>query len=545
MQIRTVQVYPEDQNSRVRVPGRYYHRPLLAFVENPRPIAGFPSIVHSFDTESDEQGSILLKFLVRLSTGDLRAECRRAVLVSDRANALQAAGSEEKVVVQPWPLEHMIIIARNAGTQEVLASVSTGGLSGVGDDLTFWLKFTPGALEKFKHGAANKRIEFVFYYTYVGMQTVKGTIQVKGDKSVTLVVHNLLKSAQIQRDAPIFQGDRNAVARNISVKLEKTIRAENKDIIPLLNASGMMDRMFEPTQTLSFQELVQTFNNQKVEEQLAAYLKPLIVNLNENRTESDLRYDIREGEKGKAATPGGGFSIFGIVFGSASKEATDRALNRLENSTGVQFARAKNEEIYRPHQIHYCKLRTGWDQISFEESTSIYLKVGSESTYIEDTGVPAWFTDSMARQSIAMSQQAYVDRRLADKEKCQAARNAARQELAAIHEQKMKLVEEIKSTEKRLQEVIEGSGSSHRDPAAFSTFLNPFPRHRPGWSEDSTDKEETKKPDLSCFLACVTCLTRTGKSPPGIWKSGHLIQCSKTRSRGWMPWKAGWASSGR
>ena len=65
VQIRTVQVYPEDQNSRVRVPGRYYHRPLLAFVENPHPIASFPSIVHNLDTESDEHGSILLKFLVR------------------------------------------------------------------------------------------------------------------------------------------------------------------------------------------------------------------------------------------------------------------------------------------------------------------------------------------------------------------------------------------------------------------------------------------------------------------------------------------------
>lgn len=492
MQIRTVQVYPEDQNSKVRVPGRYYHRPLLAFVVNPKPITGYPLIVHDIDTESDEHGSILLRFWVKLSTVAVRTECRRAVLLSDRANALHAAGSEDKVVVQPWPLEHMIIVCRHTGTQEVLGSVSTGGLSGVGDDLSFWVKYTPGALEKFKREVAKKRIEFVFYYTYVGIRTVDGSIHVKGDKDVSMVVRNGLTSSQTKRDAPIFQDERNAVARNISVKLERTIRAGHKDIVPLLNCSGMMDRMFEPAQTLSFQDLVKAFGNQKVEEQLAAYLKPLIANLNETKTESDLRYEIKEDEKTKATAPGGGFSVFGIVFGAASKESTERALNRLDHATGVTIAKGQNEEVYRPHHITFCKLREGWDRIDFDETTNVYLKVGSESTYIEDTAVPASFTESTALISLTLNQRIYIEQRLADKERCLASRKEARDELAVIHEEQVKLIEEIEGIQKKLQALIDNHDQPNGDTVDTGT-LSQFKLFKPIWGWDPIDRNESKK----------------------------------------------------
>jgi len=436
-ELRTVQIYPEDQNSRVRIPGRYYHRPLLVLVESPRPVrVGYPRIVHAIDDESATDGSLYLYFLVRLSTPEFRAQCRTAVLLQDHDNAIHAATAADKVTVDPWPLEHMIVLCRNTSTKEVLGSYESGGLSGVRDDLAFSVKFTPEHLAQFLHDAARDRVEFVFYYTYLGKQTYSGSVEIKGDKDLSITVTSSLTSEQLTNQSPIFQNDRNRVSRNVSTRIERVVRAEHKDLIPLLDTAGLMERMLEPHQALSLEDL-KAQTNARAEAQLAAYLKPLIVSLNETGTDSEIKYDIDESEPTKVKAGGRGFTLFAIGFRSSSDDATERALHRLENASGVTFGKAKNEEVYRPHKITYYTLHQGWEKVTFNEQSTVYLSVGSDSSYLEDTAVPAGFTEASAAHSVAIVLGAWMTVRLEEKAACEEARSAAQERLMhALSEQR-------------------------------------------------------------------------------------------------------------
>lgn len=106
--------------------------------------------------------------------------------------------------------------------------------------------------------------------------------------------------------------------------------------------------------------------------------------------------------------------------------------------------------------------------------------------------MPAWFTDTLAATSISLNLRGYIDRRLAEKAACLEGLKAAREELGEIHEQQTKLIEEIESLQRKLEE-LGGSGapSSYTSPAGVLTSLRQVIRVAWSGSErDSTQKVE-------------------------------------------------------
>src|SRR5262249_38418745 len=66
-------------------------------------------------------------------------------------------------------------------------------------------------------------------------------------------------------------------------------------------------------------------------------------------------------------------------------------------ATGSRWEKEKDSEIYRPHSIKKLKFQSGADQVLIDEKTTVFLSVGAENRYLEETPIPVTFTTKSAK----------------------------------------------------------------------------------------------------------------------------------------------------
>jgi hypothetical protein len=401
-ELKTVLIHPEDNTSTSHVPGRYYHKPLWAMVERTKPIDAFPAIVRDVDRTSAEDGTVFLSFRVKLSTRQLRTQCRDAVLDQDRLHALADGRTEDQIVIRPWPLKHAVITCLNVTTREVLSVCETGTLTGKTEDLEFAMPFIPADLRKFQGAARGGKLAFVYTYTYAGRQVYKGEVTVTGQKNIKLLAGEVLSSAQLEGKAPIFQTQKNEVSRLAAVSLQKTVVVQNKDLLPLLDTTDMASRLFAPENDLTQADLAKDSGAAK---NVEAYLLPQLDKLQEATGNKDIKVATKEELQTLNLLPADGFS-FGIISVHRDEPFLVRSsLDRVEHTTGTSYQRIKETNYYRPHSIKVWKFRSGIDELNFNEKNTVFLAVGQENMYLEDTEVLAAFTLAVAEKGIAARQE--------------------------------------------------------------------------------------------------------------------------------------------
>jgi hypothetical protein len=401
-ELRVVLIHPQNKAAANYVPGLRFHRPLGALAERDKPIDGFPPIVDAVRREPD--GTTLLKFRVIVSTPALRKMCRDAVLDKERAVLAQEKLTQDDIVIEPWPLKHCVITALDTFSNEVLGVSQTNTLTGVKDEFTFTMPFAPDELRKVLDLIHSGDLAFVYSYSYVGSTVYGGSVDLKAVKNAKLIASQTLRSEQREGKEPILQAEASEAVRHVYASVQKTMRASHKDLIPLLDAPNLLQKLFADDGQITFKDLKE--GDEKTAAMLAAYLKPLLEQVRESFGKEQSEMTIHEDKA--ATTLGGGantqvgvkiplpipisLSMGASLSGSKSKDVLDR----IQHTTGSKWTYDKATERFRPHAIQKLRFQDGADQVLIDEKTTVFLAVGSENRYLEETPIPVTFTAKAA-----------------------------------------------------------------------------------------------------------------------------------------------------
>jgi hypothetical protein len=386
--------------------GLYFHRPLFTFVEAAKPLAGYPAIVHKVKKLPGD--AVELTFVVLLTMPEF---CRlaEAVVWAQDGEALRAQGLQaEQVKVLPWPITHAVVDCKVG--KEVLASAETESLASIDDRIPFKLVLQSDGLDKFLAGVKDDEVTFTFSYTYENRRVAEGTASASVTKSVRAVVDQSLAQNLTpgQRDGtlPIFQQHVNAIERDVRVKVNRVVRAQDKSLLPLLDpATSVVGKLFELSKEPTFEELQGDKDlNQKVYEAL----KPLIETWSSSKERKKGGSEEKEYKETTKATdnfsldlkiPIGGANLG--VGGGGTDETTRERRNLLKTEYGVTTKEDRGGQFYVPYSIRVYKFNTGKVKAELEESTQIFLAVGESDQYLEDTPVGPGYTAAKLRELVA------------------------------------------------------------------------------------------------------------------------------------------------
>jgi hypothetical protein len=403
-EVRVVGISPQLKTSKNYVKGLRFSRILGALAERETPIEdGLPKIIDGIRRNPD--GSVWLRFRVIVTTPEFQKRCRDAVLAEERGLLQQEGLTQEDIRIEPWPLKHCVVSMQDGFSKEIIAVSQTGTLTGTKEEFNFTMQFSPEELRKVIGLIRKGEIEFVYTYSYVGSTEHKGEVDLKGVKNAKLIASQKLRSEQIEGKEPIFGGEANEAVRHVYVTVQKTMRATHKDLIPLLDQLNLYQKLFIDDGEINLKDLKD--GDEKTAAMIAAYLTPRLEQVRESYggEKSDIKIHedkMGEAEKGSWNLSGqGGITIpikmipVSLGFGGGlgkDKTKTKEVLDRVEAATSSKWGYDKATERFRPHSIRKVKFQKGADEVLINEKTTVFLSVGPENRYLEETPIPVTFT---------------------------------------------------------------------------------------------------------------------------------------------------------
>jgi hypothetical protein len=406
-EVRAVGIHPQLKSSPNYIKGLRFSRMLGALAERETPVEkDLPRVIDGIRRNPD--GSVWLRFRVMVTTPDFRKRCRDAVLAEERELLAEERLTQDDIRIEPWPLKHCVITAQDAFSKEIIAVSQTGTLTGTRQEFSFTMSYSPQELDKVLRLIRSGELEFVYTYSYVGASEHVGRVDLKGVKHAKLIASQKLRSEQVEGKEPIFQAEANEAVRHLYVSVEITMRATHRDLIALLSQSNLFHKLFTDDGQITLKDLKE--GDEKTALQLAAYLKPHLEQIREafggEKSGITIHEDkVGEGTKSESGVQAGiGLPLplpipLSLSFGggdSSSTTKTKEVIDRVEQVTGSKWAYDKATERWRPHSIKKCKFQSGADQVLIDEKTTVFLSVGAENRYLEDTPIPVTFTTKAA-----------------------------------------------------------------------------------------------------------------------------------------------------
>jgi hypothetical protein len=388
----------------------YFYRPLLAFEENPTPLPGYPPIVMKARLQPD--GAMRLTFAARLGLPAFSAVAKFQIEQQDAESLRVQQLRPEQVKIEPWPISHAVVDCKVEGEGEPLASGQTESLSSIDEQIQFTLTFTAEALDRFKKGFADRELLFAFSYTFEGRKVAEGSVVSKAVKDIRTVVDQAVRShltpGQQKGESPIFQQHLNTIERDARVRLSRVVRAQHKDLFPVLtdSSASAVGKVFELNKEYTTDELQ---GDKALSDAVAQYLRPLV----EAWAASDARSTklSREDEdkltavRNNKANFGLGLKIEGVVDasvgGGVESTTTTERRNLLKSEYGVDLKKDASGQFYVPYSIKVFKYNAGKQIADVEDVQVAFLAVGEADQYLQDTPIPAHFTVSKLKDLVA------------------------------------------------------------------------------------------------------------------------------------------------
>lgn len=417
-ELRVVGISPQLKSSPNYVKGLRFHKILGALAERAMPVEeGMPNIIDGIRHNPD--GSVWLQFRLIVTTPEFQKRCRDAVLSQERELLKEENLTQDDIRIEPWPLKHCVITAQDSFSKEIIGVSQTGSLIGTKGSFNFSMLFSQPELRKVLGLIRAGELEFVYTYSYVGSTEYKGSVDLRGVRDAKLVASQKLRSEQFDGKKvegseklvlePIFQGEANEAIRHLYVSVQKTMRVSHKDLIPLLDQPSLFQKLFTDDGQITFKDLKE--GDEKTALMLAAYLKPHLEQVRESYGGEKSDIKIHEDKVGEGKTNGAsgnlGISIplplpipIGLSFGgglSSSTTKSQEVLDRIEQATGSKWAYDKATKRFRPHFVKKLKFLSGADQVLINEKSTVFLSVGTENRYLEETPIPVTFTTKSAK----------------------------------------------------------------------------------------------------------------------------------------------------
>ena len=379
-------------------PGLRFLRPVLALVERePAFEAGLPPVIDRLRRNLD--GSVDLRFRVLVTSPAFEKKCRDAVVAQEGPSLGGRKLTQDDITVERWPLLHCVVNVRDALNKEVLGVTQTDTLSATGDDFTITFRFSADEFLRVLDLIRSGDLDFVYSYTYANTQVQTGKVDLKGVKNAKLLANQKLQSKQ-EKD-PIFQAEANEAVRHVLMSVERSVRATHKDLLPLLTQQGqseaLFQKLFADDGVINPAELKK--GDERTAEMIAAYLKPQLEQVRESLGDEKMKMTIDQKNVGKEETvqAKGGLDVGFISFGGGMDEKTRTdLLKRLEEATGSKWEKETEIQKYRPHAIKKFRYQSGADQVVIDDTFTVFLQVGPEQGYLEDSPVPVTFTNKTA-----------------------------------------------------------------------------------------------------------------------------------------------------
>lgn len=380
-QWRTIEIY-RDNPAGGKGPNSYFHEPPFAFVTNSSPPDGMPEIVQRVIADT-RGGLVYLQFRVVLSSESLRIACRDALIEQDEKWLNEHNISPDEIDIRQWPVENVTMECVRLTDGSVIAISGHQSARRKVDTLDVTMGFSFTQLDDLLKGLENDTVRFNFHYTYTGSRTVSGEAATRISRSVAAVFAQELKSEQYGKEAPLFQGQSDKALRRAIETVATSIRAEHKDLVPVLQAqlSDAVAPLLEQT-TLSFEDL------RTNPDYMAAFARYIVPRLHEVVT-TDAR--LSRVKDASASSTGFDLSTGLLDFGLALSGQEVRA---LEEVTGTQFQQTERETWYQPHAVHVQTLKDIEDSAMLSTRVEAFLALGSgliarstfdnEPTFAED-----------------------------------------------------------------------------------------------------------------------------------------------------------------
>lgn len=385
--------------------GTYSHRPLFALIESDKPIKGYPSIALNVSLEPD--GFVLIDFAASLTTTDFQAIAAAEMLQQDAARLKSSSGVPNKVIVTKWPITHAIVDCRRK--RKILSTSETDSLNSINDRIPFSLRFSPEDLNSFLEGVGDDSVSFVFHYTYENRRVASGGITAEAKRSVVTAVKQIVnqKLTEGHRNGtiPLFQHHVNSIRRDASVHVNRVIRAQHKDLLPMIDSlEPLIGKLFDLDNEPTFAEINgDPALNSEVYKSLAPLLEKwqtedeVVDNQNKENEQTDkeaYKNSIGFGIK----IPIGKASIG--ADGKGSSEISRERRNLLKTEFGVTTKESDSGEYYVPYSIAVYKYNDVAVDALVSESSTAFLGLGSDDSYLEEPPVPASYTLSRLTQLI-------------------------------------------------------------------------------------------------------------------------------------------------
>jgi hypothetical protein len=248
------------------------------------------------------------------------------------------------------------------------------------------------------------------YYTARALRYATGRLTVTGSKNISMALKDTLQSRdpkfaeQSDLTGQLVIGDELAdLNRRVSALVEKTIEAENPDVLTRVEAQVpvLVDRLIANmgANEISYDTLITQMNRDAVDAALTQYLLPRIQTINSNKTGE--QHELKLSEKGSSKSSGVGGTIQVLSLGlTGAKEETKQNLERLEQGTGMSWQYSASEAVYKPHKIKVSRVRKGYDTVEFNESTIVYLPLAPTTGFQVSANMPLNFGLDEAVESL-------------------------------------------------------------------------------------------------------------------------------------------------
>ena len=406
---RTIPVQRQDGLTRKSV-GDYSHAPIFAFTERSEPLVimpdegesgeaiELPRIFHQVMPGDNEV--LLLTVEMVLSTPDFRELARLAVVGQDGDIIRKSGGNDGDVSVSPWPTYQVFLYCLKFGSDLPIAFGKTrDNISREGDRIRLPIEIDPTRLEEFCQLVKNEQLEFLFYYRGSEKEINYGNAETRGTINIADIVERLLTAEQINGSAVITRSDMDRVLRAISASSQTVIRGD-KDTIAVLQSNGigtLRDSLFA---SFDYDTYSANMENQSA---TANALDDLIRPRQHYRVFTRGQENAESNIKMRDVTDSGqlntGFSMNGFSIGTTGKKTIKKGVS--DSKTVVNSEKESNGESgFDDYNAQVYKLKDGWKTVELNDSVQVFLTVGNDKSFREDSPIPTTFTESILNQQL-------------------------------------------------------------------------------------------------------------------------------------------------
>jgi hypothetical protein len=382
---RKLTIHAEDNsNTGIRGGVVYFHKPVFAFEENTKPLAGRPKI---FWRELQDGDNTIVQVKIVLSTAKIQELARAAVIAQDKTLRDKSAA---EVDVKPWPLRLLQLHIRHSVKDKFYGTGITGTLIRAGDTVPVNLKINTADFPEFLAEFENGLIDFEPSYTFNNAVVAFGEASTSIASNVAQALKNLLTSEQLTQRAPIFQMDVAGITTRIQQTIFQSMRMTDASIANLIPLPDINTSILQP-QIIGYADMQK--GDKALLNSVESYLKASVDTVTRTREDSS---NVKKSQDGETTHK------LGISYSSTpfSYDLTDTQKDKLETEYGIKLVENVQTQTLQPHSIAVNFLRKSWQDNSAMIVRSAFLAVGRDLSFNHDTAFQGEFTRKSLEDSL-------------------------------------------------------------------------------------------------------------------------------------------------